>query len=125
MDDAEEMDKVGENAAEDQPPDELGQVLVHSQRDSETLQESKKFEKMLVDHKKLLYPDCKQGSKKLGTTLETLQWKAANGVNDKGFEGLHGIVNNMLPVGNELPSTTYEAKKVVYPLGLEVQKIMS
>ena len=30
MDDAEEMDKDGENAAEDQPPDELGQVLVDS-----------------------------------------------------------------------------------------------
>ena len=29
----------------------------------------------------------------------------------------------MLPEGNELPSTTYEAKKIVCPLGLEVQKI--
>ena len=33
MDDAEEMDEAGENAAEDQPPDELGQILVDSQRD--------------------------------------------------------------------------------------------
>ena len=56
----EPMDETGENAAEDQPPDELDQVLVDSQRDSETLKESKKFEKMLEDHKKLLYPDCKQ-----------------------------------------------------------------
>jgi len=71
----------------------------------------------------LLYPDCKQGLKKLGLTLEILQWKAANGVTDKGFEELLGIVKNMLPEGNELPSTTYEAKKVVCPLGLEVQKI--
>ena len=52
-----------------------------------------------------------------------LQWKAANGVTDKGFQELLGIVKNMLPEGNELPSTTYEAKKVVCPLGLEVQKI--
>ena len=29
----------------------------------------------------------------------------------------------MLPEGNELPPTTYEAKKVVCPLGLDVQKI--
>ena len=62
-------------------------------------------------------------TKKLGTTLEMLQLKAANGVTDKGFEELLGIVKNMLPEGNELPSTTYEAKKVVCPLGLEVQKI--
>ena len=33
MDDAEEMDEAGENAAEDQSPDELGQILVDSQRD--------------------------------------------------------------------------------------------
>ena len=59
----------------------------------------------------------------MGTTLEMLQWKAANGVSDMGFEELLGIVKNMLPEGNELPSTTYEAKKVVCPFGLEVQKI--
>ena len=52
-----------------------------------------------------------------------LQWNAANGVFDKGFEELLGIVKNMLPEGNELPPTTYEAKKVVCPLGLDVQKI--
>ena len=53
------------NAAEEQqPPDELGQVLVNAHRDAETLKESKKFEKMLEDHRKILYPDCKQGLKK-------------------------------------------------------------
>jgi hypothetical protein len=52
--------------------------------------------------------------------LELLQCKAANGVTDKGFEELLGIVKNMLPEGNELPSSTYEEKKVVCPLGLEV-----
>ena len=31
MDDAEEMDETGENAVEDQPPDELGQVLIHKE----------------------------------------------------------------------------------------------
>ena len=87
------------------------------------MKESKKFEKMLEDHKILLYPDCKQALKKLGNTLEMLQWKTTNGVTDKRFEELLGIVKNMLPEENELPSTTYEAKKVVCPLGLEVQKI--
>jgi hypothetical protein len=32
-----------------------------------------KFERMLEDHKKLLYPTCDVGQKKLGTTLELLQ----------------------------------------------------
>ena len=72
------------------------------------MKESKKFEKMLEDHKKLLYPDCKQGLKKLDTTLEMLQWKAANGVTDKGFEELLGIVKNMLP-----DQGTFVKRKVV------------
>ena len=33
----------------------------------------------------------------MGTTLEMLQWMTANGVTDKGFEELLGIVKNMLP----------------------------
>ena len=53
----EPMNVAEENAAEDQPPDKLGQFLVDAQRDSETLKESKKFEKILEDHKetRLIY----------------------------------------------------------------------
>ncbi|KAK1670522.1 hypothetical protein QYE76_058681 [Lolium multiflorum] len=78
---------------------------------------------MLEDHNKLLYPNCEDGQKKLGTTLELLQWKAENGTSDKGFEKLLKIIKKILPRENVLPSSTYEAKKVVCPLGLEVQKI--
>jgi len=55
------------------PIDDLGQVLRDAKEDCENVNESKLFERMLDDHKKLLYPDCKQGHKKLGTTLEMLQ----------------------------------------------------
>jgi hypothetical protein len=48
-----------------------------------------------------------------------LQWKAANGVTDKRFEELLGIIKNMLPKGNELLSTTYEAKKGCLPSWIE------
>src|SRR3990170_9086892 len=78
---------------------------------------------MLDDHKKLLYPNCKDDKKKLGTTLELLQWKAENGVSDKGYEKLLKMLKKMIPKDNELPDSTYEAKKAVCPLGLEVQKI--
>ena len=41
----EPMHEAEANAAEEQqPPDELGQVLVDAHRDAETLKESKKFE---------------------------------------------------------------------------------
>jgi Transposase family tnp2. len=78
---------------------------------------------MLEDHRTSLYPGCEQGHKKLDTTLEFLQWKAKNGVSDKEFGDLLKLVKNILPEGNKLPETTYEAKKIVCPLGLEVQKI--
>ena len=64
---------------------------------------------MLEDHKKFLYLTC-EGQKKLGTTLELLQWKAKNGVSDKGFGELLKIQKKMLPKDNELPATTYKAK---------------
>ena len=89
--------------------------------ESET--ERLKFQKLLEDHRKLLCPDCQNGLKKLGTTLELLQWKATNGIYDKGFGELLKLVKKMLPMDNELPATTYEAKQLVCPLGLEVQKI--
>src|SRR5215216_7209221 len=78
---------------------------------------------MLEDHKKFLYPNCEADKKKLGTTMGLLQWKAENGVSDKGFEKLLIMLKKMLPKDNELPESTYEAKKAVCPLGLEVQKI--
>jgi hypothetical protein len=71
---------------------------------------------MLTDHRKLLYPGCADGLKKLGITLELLQWNATRGVSDNGFGGTEDDLD-------ELPATTYEAKQLVCPLGLEVQKI--
>lgn len=42
---------------------------------------------------------------------------------DKGFEELLKLLKKLLPKDNKLPTTTYEAKQMVCPLGLEVQKI--
>ena len=78
---------------------------------------------MLEDYRTLLYPNCKQDHKKLGTTLELLQWNASNSLSDKGFEELLKLIKSLLPEGNTLPETTYEARKVVCPFGLEAQKI--
>ena len=56
------MHEAEENAAEEQPPDDLGQVLVDAHRDSETLKESKKFEKMLEDRKKIIVSRLQAGA---------------------------------------------------------------
>ncbi|WVZ52747.1 hypothetical protein U9M48_003777, partial [Paspalum notatum var. saurae] len=77
----------------------------------------------MEDHKTPLYPKCKGGHKKLRSTLELLQWKAANGISDKAFTQLLKLIKEFLPEGNKLPENTYKAKEVVCPIGLEVQKI--
>ncbi|XP_052151771.1 uncharacterized protein LOC127770146, partial [Oryza glaberrima] len=114
----EERDADGNNVAND-----LGQMLQDAKEDCESEKGAHKLDKMLEDHRTSLYPGCEQGHKKLDTTLEFLQWKANNGVSDKAFGNLLKLIKNILPEGNKLPKTTYEAKKIVCPLGLEVQKI--
>jgi hypothetical protein len=121
MGEAKEEEGAEHTLAEDD--DSLGDVIRDAQRDCESDKEKAKFDRMLEDHKKLLYPSAKDGQKKLGTTLELLQWKAQNGISDKAFGQLLKINKKMLPRENELSATTYEAKQVVYPLGLEFQKI--
>ena len=81
-----------EQRASDEPTDGLGRVISDEKRDCETQTEKKKLEAMLNDHKTLLYPNCEDGQKKLGSTLELLQWKAENGVTDSGFTKLLQIV---------------------------------
>jgi len=71
---------------------------------------------MLVDHRKSLYPTAEEGQKKLGTRLELLQLKAKNGTSNKAFGQLLKIIKTMLPKGNELPTTMYDAKQVGCPL---------
>ena len=69
------MHEAEANAAKEQPPpDELGQVLIDAHRDAEILKKSKKIEKMLEDHRKMLYPDCKQGLKNWAP-----HWKCCSG----------------------------------------------
>jgi hypothetical protein len=83
MEEVEKEADVENSIVEDD--DALGDVIHDAQRDYESEKEKAKFDQMLQDHKKLLYPSAEDGQKKLGTTLELLQWKAENGISDKPF----------------------------------------
>ena len=122
MEDA-EGEGEGEEEARDDPVDDLGRTIVDARRRCETEKERENLDRMLEDHRKALYPGCDDGLKKLGCTLDLLKWKAQAGVADSAFENLLKMLKNMFPKNNELPTSTYEAKKVVCPLGLEVLKI--
>jgi hypothetical protein len=75
---------------------------------------------MLDDLNTLLYLDCKQAHKKLRSMLELLQWKATNGISDTAFNEILSLIKKFLLEWNKLTTSTYNAKKVVCPLGLEV-----
>ena len=57
------------------------------------------------------------------SSLKLLQLKAKNHWTDKGFIELLEVLMDMLPEGNEIPRTTYKAKKIVCPMGLKFEKI--
>ena len=107
-----EAEGEAKEEAHDEPVYDLGRTIADAKRSYETKKEKEKFDQMLKDHKQALYPDCKDSLKKLGSTLELLKWKAEVGCQDSRFEKLLTIVKKMLPQNNELPASTYEAKKV-------------
>ena len=52
-----------------------------------------------------------------------LQIKATHRWSDRSFKALLDLLKDMLPEGNKVPKTVYDAKKIICPLGLEVEKI--
>jgi hypothetical protein len=69
-------DNEEEQQASDELADGLGWVISDAKQQCDIEREKLKLEAMQKDHKKLLYPNCKDDSTKLGTTLELLKWKA-------------------------------------------------
>ena len=82
----EEDEAEHEVIVDDQSDDDLRRVIRDEQINCGSENEWSKLERMLEDHKKLLYPNCEDGQKKLGSTLELLQWKVENGVTDSAFK---------------------------------------
>jgi hypothetical protein len=59
MEEVEEEADAENSIAEDD--DALGDVIRNAQRDCESEKKNAKFEQMLEDHKKLLYPSAEDG----------------------------------------------------------------
>ena len=81
------------------------------------------LEHLVDDSKKLLYPGCRDQFTRLSTTLKLCQLKVKNGWSDKSFTEMLKLLADILPPDNELPTSTYEAKKILCPLGMNVKKI--
>ena len=85
--------------------------------------EMTKYLKMLEDSKKPLYPGCAVEYTRLFAMVKLFRLKAGNGWSDGSFKELLTLLKDMLPRGNLIPDTVYEAKQIICPLGLEVEKI--
>jgi hypothetical protein len=59
----------------------------------------------------------------LWMTLELQKLKASNGWSDTIISTLLELLTMVLPKPNGLPSTTYQVKKIIYPLILDIEKI--
>ena len=58
------MREEAEEEASDEPADDLGRAIADAKRNCASEKEKKKLQRMLDDHKKLLYPNCKADKKK-------------------------------------------------------------
>ena len=87
-----------------------------------TSSELSRLKQFVEDSKKPLYPGCHKYSR-LSGDLKLLQLKASHGWTDKSFKQLLDLLKDMLPEGNQVAGSVYEAKKIICPLGLEVERI--
>nr|CAE04645.1 OSJNBa0061G20.1 [Oryza sativa Japonica Group]CAE05928.1 OSJNBa0034E24.22 [Oryza sativa Japonica Group] len=95
-------------------------TILHDIEDAEDNdRDFEKFSKLVEDCQMPLYDGCKSKHSKLSCVLELMKLKASNGWSDKSFTELLELLKDLLPEGNNLPQTTYEAKQVLCPLGLE------
>jgi hypothetical protein len=78
---------------------------------------------MIEDSKKPLYHGCVTQYMRLFAMLKLFQLKASNGWSDCCFKELLTLLKDMLPQGNAVREIIYEAKQIICPLGLEVEKI--
>jgi hypothetical protein len=78
---------------------------------------------MTEDSKKPLYHGCATQYTRLFVMVKLFQLKASNGWSDCSFKDLLTLLKDLLPQGNAIPETVCEAKQIIYPLGLEVEKI--
>ena len=86
---------------------------VRGEEDEMTEAELRKYLQFVVDSKKNLF---------IPFVRSTLQLKAAHGWTDKSFKALLLLLKDMLLEGNLLPDTVNEAKQIVCPVGLKIEK---
>jgi hypothetical protein len=95
----------------------------HDDDDQYNNDELAKYKKMIDDSKKLFYHGCATQYTRLFVMVKLFQLKASIEWSDCSFKNLLLLLKDMLPQGNAIPKTIYEAKQIICLLNLEVEKI--
>ncbi|KAL4560503.1 hypothetical protein LXL04_032655 [Taraxacum kok-saghyz] len=107
--------------SEDDNHDNLDEMLDDIEDDG-TYTDYENFQQLIEDNEKPLYEGCKKFTK-LSAVLKLFNLKANNGWSDKSFTETLDVINEMLPEGNELPVSIYQAKKITCSMDLEIERI--
>ncbi|XP_031108728.1 uncharacterized protein LOC116013221 [Ipomoea triloba] len=109
-------DNVGNNEDNDQ----LDELMRDMQGDLNELPQE--FETFFENSGKPLFSGCSKFTK-LSSMLKLYNLKAKNRWSDKSFTELLKLLKDMLLDDNEVPCSTYEAKKMLCPLSMDIERI--
>ena len=85
-------------------------------------EEVRYFDKLEEDAKHKLYPGCIDYSI-LKFVIEMLNVKVITNLSNKGLDMMLELQTKVLPKGNLVPRSTYEAKKILHHLGMSYKHI--
>ncbi|XP_075645867.1 uncharacterized protein LOC142617058 [Castanea sativa] len=85
-------------------------------------EEVRNFDKLEEDAKRELYPGCTDYSI-LKFVIEMLNVKVMTNLSNKGLDMMLELLTKVLPKGNLVPRSTYEAKKILRDLGMSYEHI--
>ncbi|XP_023882805.1 uncharacterized protein LOC111995129 [Quercus suber] len=85
-------------------------------------EEVRHFDKLEEDAKCELYPGCTDYSI-LKFVIEMLNVKVMTNLSNKGLDMMLELLTKVLPKGNLVPRSTYEAKKILHDLGMSYEYI--
>lgn len=94
-----------------------------SQQDEFDGRYERKFKGLWYNVRRPLYPSCKKEHTKLAVIVELMNIKTKDQMSDTCFTDMLNLFKCILPEGNILPVTTYEAKTVIKSLGMEYETI--
>jgi hypothetical protein len=85
-------------------------VKRHGDDDQYSNGELAKYKKMIKDSKKSFYHGCVTQYTRLFAMVKLFQLKVSNGGSDYSFKDMLMLLKDILPQGNTVPETVYEAK---------------